>query len=73
MSTLVCSKCGTQDFAVINGAGETRRALLKCNQCQVAVCFRCADRFIDHSGVKMLACPACHTRETLEDLNAANS
>jgi hypothetical protein len=63
----VCSICGTQGFSVINGAGEVHQIPLQCNRCKAVVCFKCAGRFYDHSGVRMLSCPQCLARQSLVD------
>lgn len=62
---LQCSVCATSDFPVVDGYGNVRQKPLMCETCGAILCWRCADRFVDHTGVKLLACPKCGSRETL--------
>jgi hypothetical protein len=64
-----CSLCGTTDFSVVDGSGATHLLPLRCEVCQIVVCFGCTSRYYDHSGVKMLCCPQCGRRGELVEVS----
>lgn len=63
---MCCAICGAEKLDIANAAGETLPAALRCERCGLIVCVRCAARFDDHSGVRMLCCPACGRRGVLD-------
>ena len=66
-----CDLCGTGKFGVLNGALEMTRVALKCPDCKIVFCFKCAGRYVDQ-GAKMVCCPKC-SRPYPDDAPADNS
>jgi hypothetical protein len=64
---MICSICDSGNFDATDGAGVTQPLPLRCERCGIIVCIRCAGRYFDHSGARMLCCPACGRGGVLEE------